>query len=214
MKAHLVAIVAITLIGTGFLVAWEIYRPKPAKPETAAAAVREKDGSLELERAPSGIPQGAPAGTKPIKADPDIPKGGKVERIVEVTVDPTDNALPRVSPGGVQTPRTNASLAPGAPGAHVCPPVTVDLTLVRMKDKSQRVLASSPDGSVVGGIDVPVDEVKIPKIPRWTAAGLVGYDTHAGRNVFGGQLSYTKGPFVASGGVIGGTAFVGAGIKF
>jgi hypothetical protein len=204
MKAHLVAIAAAALLGIGFVVAWGIYRPKPAKPETPAAAVRLKDGSLELERAPSGISATSPAGTKPLRADPDIPKGGKVERVVQVTV----------TPGGVWTPGKGTIGAPGGSSVAGCPSVTTDLTLVRMPDKSERVLASSPDGKVVGGIDVPVSAPAIPRIQRWTAAGLVGYDTHAGRNVFGGQVSYSRGPFVASGGVIGGTAFIGAGIKF
>jgi hypothetical protein len=208
MKAHIVAIGAIVLVLAGFLLAWGIYRPKPAKPETPAAAVREKDGSLELEREPSGISSTAPAGTKPLRADPDIPKGGKVVRVVEVTVDPGK------AQRGVQTPGKGTIVDPGGPLVARCPPVTTDLTIVRMPDKSERVLASSPDGTVVGGIDVPVQAPKIPRIQRWTAEGLVGYDTHAGRNVVGGQVSYSRGPFVASGGVIGGTAFVGAGIKF
>jgi hypothetical protein len=208
MKAYLIAIVVIVLLGAGFLVAWEIYRPKPSKPETPAAAVREKDGSLELEREPDGISATAPAGTKPLKADLDIPKGGKVIRVVQVTVDPAE------APRGIQTPGKGLNLAPGGPHGATCPPVTTDLTLVRMPDKSERVLASSPDGKVVGGIDVPVLAPTIPRVQRWTAAGLVGYDTHAGRNVFGGQVSYSRGPFVASAGAIGGTAFVGAGIRF
>jgi hypothetical protein len=208
MKAHIVAIAAVVLLGTGFLVAWGIYRPKPAKPETPAAAVREKDGSLELEREPDGISSTAPAGTKPLRPDVDIPKGGKVIRVVEVTVDPGK------ARGGGQTPGKGTIVAPGGSSGSVCPPVTTDLTLVRMPDKSERVLASSPDGTVSGGIDVPVSAPAIPRIQRWTAAGLVGYDTHAGRNVFGGQVSYSRGPFVGSAGVIGGTAFIGAGIKF
>jgi hypothetical protein len=208
MKAHLVAIAAIVLVLSGFLLAWGIYRPKPAKPETPAAAVREKDGSLELERAPDGISATAPAGTKPLRADPDIPKGGKVVRVVEVTVDPGK------AQRGVQTPGKGTIVAPGGSVGPACPPVTTDLTLVRMPDKSERVLASSPDGTVSGGIDVPVSAPAIPRIQRWTAEGLAGYDTHAGRNVFGGQVSYSRGPFVASAGVIGGTGFVGAGIRF
>jgi hypothetical protein len=208
MKAHLGTIVAIVLVATGFLLAWGIYRPKPAKPETPAAAVREKDGSLELEREPDGISATAPAGTKPLRADADIPKGGKVLRVVQVTV------VPRSAPGGSQSTGKGTIVAPGGSGVALCPPVTTDLTLVRMPDKSERVLASSPDGTVSGGIDVPVQAPAIPRIQRWTAAGLVGYDTHAGRNVFGGQVSYSRGPFVGSAGVIGGTAFIGAGIRF
>jgi hypothetical protein len=218
MKTHFVAIVAIALIGLGFVVAWGIYRPRPAKPEPPAPAVREKDGSLELERAPAGVIAGAPPGSPALKPAQIIPKGAKVERIVQITVDPIKNALPIPQAtsfrGGPATLPGSLAVAVGPSSGRACPPVTVDLTLVRLKDKTQRVLASSPNGEVVGGIDVPVQDQPVPRIQRWTAAGLAGYDSHAGRNVFGGQVSYAKGPFVVSGGVIGGTAFVGAGIKF
>lgn len=33
--------------------------------------------------------------------------------------------------------------------------VTVDLTLARMPDGTRRVIASSPDGEVIGGLDIP-----------------------------------------------------------
>ncbi len=221
MKNHILAILAIALVGLGFLAAWEIYRPKPAKAEPPAAAVRQKDGSLELERAPSGLATGAPAGSRPLKPAQELPKGAKVERLEEVTVDPY--------PQGAGDPgRTTSSVAagigtslnlapsasPGAPGSRACPPVTVDLSLVRMPDQTRRVLASSPNGQVVGGLDVPVDPPAPLRVQRWTAAALAGYDTHAGRNVFGGQVSYSKGPFVVSAGVVGGTGFIGAGIHF
>jgi hypothetical protein len=219
MKPRLLSIVAvIALIGVGFLVAWGIYRPRPAKPEPPAPAVRQADGSLELERAPSGLKAGAPGGSSPIKPAQIIPKGAKVERIVQITVDPSvkpsSGRNAEGFPGGLSTPHGSLALSLGPSSVAACPPVTVDLTLVRMPDKTQRVLASSPNGEVVGGIDVPVQAPAVPRIQRWTAAGLAGYDSHAGRNVFGGQVSYARGPFVLSGGVIGGTAFVGAGVRF
>lgn len=218
MKSYIGIIAAITLVLVGFLAAWGIYRPKPAKPEPPAQAIREKDGSLVLERAPSGLKSGSPPGSSPLKPAQEIPKGAKVERIVEVTVDPTGKPSSGLNLGAVlggrQAPSTPGDRSPRGSAVMACPPVTVDLSLVRMPDKTQRVLASSPDGSVVGGIDVPVDQPASFKVQRWTASGLAGYDTHAGRNVFGGEVSYAKGPFVVSGGIIGGTGFVGAGIRF
>ena len=71
-----------------------------------------------------------------------IPKGAKVERIESVTVQPT------------------ATAEAGKP----CPPVTVDMTLVREPDGSKRVIASSPDGAVVAGLDIPVDTLPVPEI--------------------------------------------------
>jgi hypothetical protein len=78
----------------------------------------------------------------------------------------------------------------------------------------QRRPVRSPDGKVIGGLDVPISEQPSLRPQRWTAQALVGYDTHQSRNVFGGQVSYARGPFTVSGGVIGATAFVGAGIRF
>src|ERR1035441_4158695 len=119
MKTHIVAIVAVALVLSGFLVAWGIYRPKPAKPETAAAAVREKDGALELERAPSGLSSTAPAGSSPLKPAQILPKGAKVERIVQVTVDPTGKPSSGRNaegfPGGLITPRGSLAVAATPP---------------------------------------------------------------------------------------------------
>lgn len=214
MKTHVVAIGAVALILAGFLIAWGIYRPTAPKPEPPAAAVRQKDGSLELERVATQTP-GALGSIKPAQT---LPKGAKVERIVQVTIDPSAKPLSGRngdgSLGGRPSPSGGEILRPAGSNERSCPPVRVDLSLVRMPDKSQRVLASSPDGQVVGGIDVPVSSPSPFKVQRWTAAALAGYDSHAGRNVFGGQVSYSRGPFVVSGGVIGGTGFVGAGIRF
>lgn len=113
--------------------------PQPIQ-ETPAPAVRQSDGSLVLERAPS-----AKATPKQI-----IPHGGTVERVVQVTVQPTATPLA---------------------------PVTVDLTLVGMPDGSKRVVASSPDGAVTGGIDIPVVKV-MGLTPKPNEAGvIVGFKT-------------------------------------
>jgi len=197
-----------------FLLAWWIYRPKPVPPEPAAPAVRQKDGSLELERAKQGEKREVkPAGI--------IPKGGKIEREISVTIDP-NGKLPDGKGGELAgaSPLTSG-IAPRGANSHDltplgprCPLVTVDLSLVRMPDQTRRVIASSPNGSVVGGLDVPIENPKLPRIPRWTASALAGYDSSAKRNVFGGAVQYKKGPIVFTGGVIGGTVFTGAGVAF
>lgn len=201
-----------------FLLAWWIYRPKPVPPEPAAPAVRQKDGSLELERAKQGS-------ATPLKPAGIIPKGGKIEREIRVTIDPN------VSPGKGGEIQNDLARDPSLPPANQiaprgaisgelklagprCPQVTVDLSLVRMPDQTRRVVASSPNGSVVGGLDVPIDNPKLPTIPRWTASAIAGYDSSAKRNVFGGAVQYRKGPIVFTGGVIGGTVFTGAGVAF
>lgn len=203
-------LLGILVLFIGFFVAWAIYRPRPSKPEVPAMAVRQKDGSLELERKGTQAP-GVPGGIKPAQI---IPKGGKVERIVQLTVQPLNLPISPGRIGGIQPPITPGDRVSGLNGTPKSKPLEVDLTLVRMPDNSRRVLASSPDGQVVGGIDVPIGEPKLPRIQRWTAEALAGYDSHAARNVFGGEVSYQKGPIAVSGGIIGGTAFVGAGIRF
>lgn len=79
-----------------------------------------------------------------------IPRKAKVERVAQVTVQP------------------DAIAEPSKP----CPPVTVDLSLIREPDGMRRVLASSPDGQVVGGLDVPVESALSPPAPKRWAAGL------------------------------------------
>ena len=79
-----------------------------------------------------------------------IPHKAKVERVAQVTVQP------------------DAIAEAGKP----CPPVTVDMTLIREPDGMRRVLASSPDGQVVGGLDIPVETAAPPAEPKRWAAGL------------------------------------------
>lgn len=79
-----------------------------------------------------------------------LPKGSTLERIEKLTITPN-----------------------AAPVAGKCPPVSVDLSLVRMPDHTRRVVASSPDGEVAG-IDIPVDTPDLPEEHPW-AAGL-SYD--------------------------------------
>lgn len=73
-----------------------------------------------------------------------VPKGGKVERVVRATVKPTSAS---------------------------CPDVSLDLALVRMPDSTRRVVASSPDGQIVAGVDIPIETASISDQPKW-AAGL------------------------------------------
>ncbi len=80
-----------------------------------------------------------------------IPKRANVERVAAVTVQPD---------------------APAPEAGKPCPPVTVDLSLIREQDGGRRILASSPDGKIVGGIDVPVEPITLPAPAKRWAAGL------------------------------------------
>jgi hypothetical protein len=84
VQALAASLIFVAGIGTG----WTLWRPKPPKVEAYAPEKLQADGSLVLERKPQ--PDARPAH--------EIPKGAKLERVVQVQV------KPRV----VSTPRTGA----------------------------------------------------------------------------------------------------------
>ena len=128
----------------GYGLGWRMNQSKTI-PETPAPAVRQQDGSLVLERKPDAKPE----------PKHQLPAGSKLVRQVSVEV------MPRIS-----------GSAPGAEASQA--PVTVDLSLVQMKDGTQRVVASSPDGDVVGGVDIPVQLREIPHVDKNHV--FTGYD--------------------------------------
>ena len=71
-----------------------------------------------------------------------------------------------------------------------CPVCTVDLSLVRMPDDTRRVVASSPTGEILSGLDVPVVSMEARR--RWLAGAL-----YNGR--WGGLVARDVGPFVLGG---------------
>jgi hypothetical protein len=120
---------------------------------TPAPAERLPGGALKLERAL----QNAPA-AQALPAAP-VPPGAVVERRVRVVAQPA------------------ATPAPDAPCD--CPPVTVDLALIR-EGEGRRVLAWSPDGRVIGGLDVPIVARLVPVPMPWAAGPSVGFDGSPG----------------------------------
>lgn len=122
---------------------------KPPVLEKYAPAVRQHDGSLVLEKKPAEKPTPKQA----------IPKGAKIERVVSVTVRPTPRA-------GIGRPEVSK-------GGEACPDVTVDLTLVKNADDTRSVIASSPDGEVIAGVDIPRELLpKESSPPKWAIGGM------------------------------------------
>lgn len=126
------------------LAAWAL-RAKPV-PEVVQprAEVHQADGSDVAATAPPDSPEAR--ALPPPRAQ--LPRGAKVERRDRIVAQAVATA------------------------ASSCPPVTVDLQQIRTTDGGRRVIASSPDGSVLSAVDVPVDPAPLPPPDRPWAAGL------------------------------------------
>lgn len=195
------AAVALAGLIAGMGLGWTLWHPKAAKPETYAREVRQQDGSLVLERKPQ-------PDAKPVHQ---IPEGGKVERIVKVVIQPHTTTPTTTPTEDLGTPTYSG---PVSLQAAPCPPVHVDLSLVRMQDQSRRVVASSPDGDVVGGVDIPVEPVPQVKQFKWTASVLRSWEPSTGRQSWGGMVQRNLGPVALGVGGFQGTAFASIGIRF
>lgn len=210
--------VGLTFLLVGIGLGYQLYHGKAAAPETYAPEQRQADGSLVLERKPDA--SAAPA--QP------VPAGATVERVVKVTVQPTAKRVgtPAATAAaardgdlmslGKMPDAVPAAMAESKDGDLAsCPPVHLDLTLAKLKDGSQRVIASSPDGEVTGGIDVPTTPQITPKALPWSLSALRTTDHR-----WGGLLQYERGPFTVGLGALpaagqaGAAAFVSAGIRF
>jgi hypothetical protein len=130
---------------------WWLGQPDPVV-EKPAAEQRQADGSVVLERRPD-------AAAKPAQL---VPQGAKVERVGRVTVQP-----PRI---GDDLPANGRGFLGSS--SDPCQPVTVDWSLVREPDGGRRMLASSPDGTIIGGVDVPIETAAPPPKPLRWAAGI------------------------------------------
>lgn len=162
LLSHLLAVALGILIGHHLYSADVV--PETYKPQTTQA-----DGSVILERNPDATAT-APA--------PQLP--GKPERTVQVTVKPKPQPKPEPTKPGTDG---------YCPAPKECPALTVRLDLVKQAD-GRRVVASSPDGDIVGGIDVPLEPMVTPRSTPW-AAGLT-YDTDQRVGAF---LDRDLGPF-------------------
>lgn len=163
----------------------------PAQKEAYAPQQRQRDGSLILERNPEG------------KVDvPQIPKGATLERAVSVVVSPRGAS-------DVVTP-----LTPGEPPQDVGSPQRgiarrgkINLAIVRLSDGTRRVIASSPDFDIEGGIDVPVES-------RPAEAGAWGVGPVYSGGHWGGQVMRSFGRVSVNGGAVAGTYWIGAAVRF
>lgn len=184
----------------GLALGWCWYRPHTPGREPPAASYAQRDGSVVVARVDPP--------TQPTKPPHELPRGSREERRVSVVVKPGPG---RVVHDTVQVPAPDHVSQPGKMVDSImehceCPPVQVDLSLVRMPDKTRRVIASSPDGKILSGVDVPLEVASAPKIPAWTISAVAEMDANGIRP--GAFLQRRLGPFVAGGG-----AFVDPGLR-
>ena len=118
-----------------------------------------------ITRDPPPVPEVITAAPQVRQADESV----IAERAPDAKPAPPRHILPK---GAVEERRETIVVAP-APAASS---VEVDLSLVRMPDNGRRVVASSPDGTVVSAIDIPIEAGLVPPAPKQWAAGL-SYDT-------------------------------------
>lgn len=90
-------------------------------------------------------------------------------QVVQRAPDAHPRPPPHVLPKGAVEERRDTFVAAPAAGASS---VQIDLSLVRMPDNGRRVVASSPDGTIVSALDVPIEPGLVPPTPRPWAAGL------------------------------------------
>lgn len=88
------------------------------------------------------------------------------ERVPDAKPSPAPHVIPR---GHVEVRRVEVEVQPDAPGCPVC---RVDLSLVRDTEGGQRVIASSPTGSILRALDVPIVPGLLPPPVRPWAAGV------------------------------------------
>lgn len=176
MRARAIQTAACVLVG--LLLGWWIWHPRPAPAEgEALARTLPKSGAEVLARDPAAeVP-------KPIK-DAIKESGGKVERVVRLTVQPrpvqeaaeSEHVAASVHTG--QLPTETDLVA--APPPCSCAPVQVDLALVRMEDGTRRALALGTNGEQIAGMDIPFTLPAQRADPRWSALALYGPDGYGG----------------------------------
>ena len=203
---------AVGLFVAGLGLGWWLNRPAVVV-ELPAPASRQADGSLVLERtgtqiAPQKLPHALPAGAREERRVSVVVQPAKGVARQESgaylhgsPLAPGDRPVQQSggqaasNSSGLEAARLVAS-ADHPVGSHDmvdscdCPPVTVDLSLVRMPDKTRRVIASSPDGKILSGIDVPISAPVESAARPWAAGILI-----TSERKLGAFLDRDVGPF-------------------
>ena len=84
--------------------------------------------------------------------------------------------LPKAPKGGKAVRSDTVTVQPSQAGCPIC---TVNLTMFDMKDGSHRVVANSPTGTVVSGLDIPLVPLELEKSHPWAAGVSRGTGSQA-----------------------------------
>jgi hypothetical protein len=162
VKASMSAVCVLAAAALGYYAGY-MTRDSMEVPEDVSPAPAERlpGGGLKLERVLQEAPE-----ARELPAAP-VPPGATVDRRVRIVAQPSVNRSVESVDG---TPRAGE-------GVDDCPPVTVDLALIR-DGEGRRVLAWSPDGRILGGLDVPIVAGLVPASQPWAAG--VSYDPFDG----------------------------------
>jgi len=137
------------------------------------------DGGLVLETKPD-------PNAKPLM---EIPKGYRVERQGEVTIQPNPKEdlapIPGSHPTENQPQLSNPSLMPQTP-------FKIQWSLVSKPDGTERVIFRSNDGTILDGVDVPVRQAAPPPKELKYAAGA---SYNPADKTYGAWVTRDLGPF-------------------
>jgi hypothetical protein len=166
------------LFGLGLMAGYWIWgREVVHVVEDFAPAIEMDDGSKVLSREPDG---------KPSTPAPRVPKDHKPVRTIEVTVNgskPVLNVTRKVTSERGSNPSDvhgHSAIAAHsevnsncyAANDFTCPSSTVRIDLLRAPDGTYRAQASSADGIVLDGVDIPLEDALVSRQRPWA----VGYE--------------------------------------
>lgn len=180
LRTYLCAVASLFCLIIGITIGWAIWHPRPQITiEKPAPAKVLPSGHTAIQRAPEALPS--------VQAVADafsLDHRAKVVRELHFDVAPISvpAAAPTVAHEGTQKQH---------PVSMSCQPVHVDLSLVKLPDGSERVVASAKGGDILNAIDMPVVSLTQSAQPKWAAGAL--YDVAHRR--YGGFLDRDLGPF-------------------
>lgn len=148
---------------------WQLWKPELPVPEVSKPEVKQDDGSIIVEKKPDAA----------AKTTVKIPKKSTVERIIKFTVQAktpvsTITGKVEVTERATQEVMSKASMQDTSPEATlICPPVDVEMVLVRNEDETRSVIIKS-DGTIINALDIPVEAAKrIESQPVWAVGAVI-----------------------------------------